>query len=84
VVLVGDSGERDPEIYRAVVLRHPGRVLAIYVRDVAPARHDAVRAIAAELAGHGVDLVFSPDTEAARHHALDRGLIVAAALPGER
>ena len=54
----------------------------MYVRDVAPERHDAVRAIAAELAGHGVDLVFSPDTEAARRHALDRGLIVAAALPG--
>ena len=84
VVLVGDSGERDPEIYRQVVLRHPGRVLAVYVRDVAPGRHDAVRAIAAELAGHGVDLVLSPDTEAARRHALDRGLIVAAALPGER
>jgi phosphatidate phosphatase APP1 len=84
VVLVGDSGERDPEIYRQVVLRHPGRVLAVYVRDVAPGRHDAVRAIAAELAGHGVELVLSPDTEAARRHALDRGLIVAAALPGDR
>jgi phosphatidate phosphatase APP1 len=84
VVLVGDCGERDPEIYRQVVLRHPGRVLAVYVRDVAPTRHAAVRAIAAELAGHGVDLVFSPDTEAARRHALDRGLIVAAALPSDR
>jgi phosphatidate phosphatase APP1 len=84
VVLVGDSGERDPEIYRQVALRHPGRVLAIYVRDVAPLRHGAVRAIAAELAGHGVELVFSPDTEAARRHALDRGLIVAAALPDNR
>jgi phosphatidate phosphatase APP1 len=84
VVLVGDCGERDPEIYRQVVLGHPGRVLAVYVRDVAPERHAAVRAIAAELAGHGVDLVFSPDTEAARRHALDRGLIVAAALPDDR
>jgi phosphatidate phosphatase APP1 len=84
VVLVGDCGERDPEIYRQVVLGHPGRVLAVYVRDVAPERHAAVRAIAAELAKHGVDLVFSPDTEAARRHALDRGLIVAAALPDDR
>jgi phosphatidate phosphatase APP1 len=83
VVLVGDSGERDPEIYRQVALRHPGRVLAIYVRDVAPGRHAAVRAIADELAGHGVELVLSPDTEAARRHALERGLIVAAALPDD-
>jgi phosphatidate phosphatase APP1 len=84
VVLVGDCGERDPEIYRQVVLRHPGRVVAVYVRDVAPERHGDVRAISAELAGHGVDLVFSPDTEAARRHALDHGLVVAAALPGDR
>jgi phosphatidate phosphatase APP1 len=84
VVLVGDSGERDPEIYRRVALGNPGRVLAVYVRDVDPARHPAVTAIAGELAGHGVELVFSPDTEAARRHALDRGLIVAAALPGDR
>jgi phosphatidate phosphatase APP1 len=81
VVLVGDSGERDPEIYRQVALRHPGRVLAVYVRDVDPGRHAAVRAIAAELAGHGVDLVLSPDTEPARRHALEHGLIVAEALP---
>ena len=84
VVLVGDCGERDPEIYRQVVLRHPGRVLAVYVRDVAPARRAAVRAIAAELAGHGVELILSADTEAARRHALDRGLIVAAALPSDK
>jgi phosphatidate phosphatase APP1 len=81
VVLIGDSGERDPEIYRQVVVRHPGRVLAVYVRDVDPERHAAVTAIAAELAGHDVDLVLSPDTEVARRHALDRGLIVADALP---
>jgi phosphatidate phosphatase APP1 len=58
----------------------PGR-LRPRRRPRAPRRR---RAIAAELAGHGVDLVFSPDTEAARRHALDRGLIVAAALPGDR
>ena len=73
---LGRRGQQD--------LPGPGRVLAVYVRDVAPERHDAVRAIAAELAGHGVELVFSPDTEEARRHALDRGLIVPAALPGDR
>lgn len=32
VVLVGDSGEKDPEIYAALARAHPGRVLRIYVR----------------------------------------------------
>ena len=33
-VLIGDSGERDPEIYADVVRDHPGRILAVYIREV--------------------------------------------------
>lgn len=33
LVLVGDSGERDPEIYAGLAREHPGRVLRIYIRE---------------------------------------------------
>lgn len=33
-VLIGDSGEADLEVYTDVVQEHPGRVLAVYIRDV--------------------------------------------------
>ena len=33
-VLIGDSGERDPQIYADIVRDHPGRVLAVYIREV--------------------------------------------------
>jgi phosphatidate phosphatase APP1 len=33
-VLVGDSGQRDPEIYDAVVKKFGARVRAVYIRDV--------------------------------------------------
>ena len=33
-VLIGDSGERDPEIYLEAAARHPGRIVAIYIRDL--------------------------------------------------
>ncbi len=33
-VLVGDSGQEDPAIYREVTKQYPGRVLAVYIRDV--------------------------------------------------
>ncbi len=33
-VLVGDSGEKDPEIYGAVARKFPGAILAIFIRDV--------------------------------------------------
>jgi hypothetical protein len=32
-VLVGDTGERDPEIYAAIARRFPGRVRSIWLRD---------------------------------------------------
>jgi hypothetical protein len=35
-VLVGDTGERDPEIYAAVARKHPDRVAKIYLRDPQP------------------------------------------------
>lgn len=33
-VLFGDSGEKDPEVYRALARLFPGRVKEIYIRDV--------------------------------------------------
>jgi phosphatidate phosphatase APP1 len=33
-VLIGDSGERDPDIYLDIAARHPGRIRAIYIREV--------------------------------------------------
>jgi phosphatidate phosphatase APP1 len=33
-VLVGDSGEADLEVYTELVLANPGRILAIFIRDV--------------------------------------------------
>jgi phosphatidate phosphatase APP1 len=41
VVLVGDSGEQDPEVYRALAAEFPGRVQAIYIRRVGPASDPA-------------------------------------------
>lgn len=33
-VLIGDSGDKGPEIYPAVARTNPGRILAIYIREV--------------------------------------------------
>lgn len=33
-ILVGDSGEADLEVYTDLALAHPGRILAIFIRDV--------------------------------------------------
>ena len=33
-IMVGDSGERDPEVYRAILEQYPEQVKEIYIRDV--------------------------------------------------
>ena len=33
-ILVGDSGEADLELYTDIVLAYPGRILAVFIRDV--------------------------------------------------
>jgi hypothetical protein len=46
-VLVGDSGERDPEIYGNIARAHPGRISHIYIRLVTPEHRDHPRMQAA-------------------------------------
>ncbi|MGH7483506.1 MAG: phosphatase domain-containing protein, partial [Longimicrobiales bacterium] len=80
-VLIGDSGQGDPESYLQVVRRAPGRVLAVYIRDVSPERRDReVHAVAGEVASYGVPMVLVGDSAAAARHARERGLITGAAL----
>lgn len=75
-ILVGDTGQHDPEIYAAVAREQPGRIAAIYLRDVAGARRDAeVDAIAAALSAEGVPVVRALDAEAFADHALAVDLI---------
>ena len=82
-VLIGDSGQEDPEIYRDVVLARPGRVLAVYVRDVTdPSRDSAVHAVAQQVRDAEVPFELVPDTATAARHAAATGLISAQALGG--
>jgi phosphatidate phosphatase APP1 len=81
-ILVGDSGQEDPEIYHRAVIEHPERILAVYIRNVsrAPERADAIRALAAEVEKAGSTLLLADDTAAVAQHAADNGWINAEAL----
>ena len=77
-VLVGDSGEHDPEAYTAVVRARPDRVAAIYIREVLPesvTRATHVRGLADEVARHGVPMLLIRDSADAVAHAHSLGLI---------
>jgi phosphatidate phosphatase APP1 len=81
-ILVGDSGQEDPEIYSRIVRDHPGRILAVYIRNVRPhpERVAAVRRLAEEVVAAGSSLILADDTLAAARHAAEHGWIDPAAL----
>jgi phosphatidate phosphatase APP1 len=81
-ILIGDSGQHDPEIYRHIVDKYPDRIAAIYIRDVNnSARRDAqVQALISEVLEHDVEMLLVPDTLAAAEHAALRGFITAQSL----
>lgn len=80
-VLIGDSGQDDPMLYRQAVLDFPGRIKAIYIRDIGREnRHPAIRKMIGELKEMGVDMLLVTDTLQAAQHAADLGLIASAGL----
>jgi phosphatidate phosphatase APP1 len=83
-ILIGDSGEDDPEIYAAAVRRFPERIRAIYIRSVNPRRISAIERLASEVAKTGCQLVLAPEAEPAAAHAAAEGLIQASELRAVR
>jgi phosphatidate phosphatase APP1 len=80
-VLVGDSGQQDAEVYRDVVRDFPGRVRAVYIRDVTSRRRDReVHRIAQEVRALGVPMILAADTCVAAADAAGAGLLAPEAL----
>ncbi|MGZ8355562.1 MAG: App1 family protein [Telluria sp.] len=85
-ILIGDSGEQDPEIYAEIVRRHPKSVRVIYIRNVNPdpARIDALDQLIEEASSTGTQLILAPDSVFAASHAAAEGLIHVDRLPSVR
>ncbi|KAB7728445.1 DUF2183 domain-containing protein [Rudanella paleaurantiibacter] len=82
-VLIGDSGQQDPEIYSQVVRDNPGRIRAVYIRDVSAQdrRDEAVRELIRTTEAFDVPMLLVPDTVAAAEHAASIGLIDPDTIP---
>ncbi|MEO7457166.1 MAG: phosphatase domain-containing protein [Gemmatimonadaceae bacterium] len=81
-ILIGDTSQHDPEIYRQIVAEFPERVRAIYIRDVThnPERATSVQKLADEVLAAKSTLVLAEDTLGAAKHAVEQGWISADAL----
>lgn len=81
-VLVGDSGQEDAMLYSTAAKEFPGRVLAIYLRDVDPnladSQYDAYAdRYIKDSSGLGVPFLRVKDSNAIAEHAVGLGLIKA-------
>jgi len=74
-VLIGDSGERDPEVYADIVRAHPGRILAVYIREVRLDPGDGRVEAVTDSWDQDVPFVLAADTDAVREHAVTLGLL---------
>src|SRR5215210_5016809 len=76
-ILIGDSGQHDPEVYREIVDEHPGRVLAVYIRNVSrdANRIREIEELATAVTAAGSSLVLAADSVAMAEHAAKLGLV---------
>jgi phosphatidate phosphatase APP1 len=76
-ILVGDSGQMDPEIYQELVDLYPGRIRAIYIRSVSRRRGRvaAIQMLAEKTARDGSQLVLAENTQSLVAHARSQGWI---------
>ncbi len=77
-VLIGDSGQHDPEIYAAAVRRHPGRILAVYIREVRLDPGDNRVELITDDWDLDVPFVLAGDSAEVARHAAGLGLITKA------
>ncbi len=75
-ILIGDSGEKDPEYYHQIVEEFPNRILAVYIRDVTDEPRDSeVKEIAKKVEELGVPMFLMEDSVVAAEHALSNNWI---------
>ncbi len=77
VLLIGDSGQKDPEIYHAIADEHPGRLLAAFIRNVThdPLRRKSIDKLASEVEAEGALLHLVDDSLEIARRAADHGWI---------
>jgi phosphatidate phosphatase APP1 len=81
-VLIGDSGQEDPKIYREAVRKFPGRILAIYIRNVQNEKREQIAvAISDELKQEKTEMLIIDNAAEAAAHAAGLGLIFTETLP---
>ena len=74
-ILIGDSGQRDADIYADAIERHPGRVMAVFIRDVAHVNEDQIKRLKEVAAANDIPTAVTDDLSAASEICVEHGWI---------
>jgi phosphatidate phosphatase APP1 len=82
-ILIGDSGEEDPEIYADVIQLYPQRILAAYIRSVKhdPKRESEIQILADKVDNLDSTMILAEDTQEMAEHAAQQGWIILSPAP---
>lgn len=81
-ILIGDSGERDPEIYTELVSEYPERIRAVYIHNASRKRERPaqIQALVDRVTQAGSTLIVADGTWLMAQHAAQQGWISAESL----
>lgn len=75
-ILIGDSGQKDPEIYLRILEMFPSRIKAIYIRYAGrKKRNKRLDRLSGQSAKLGAEMVIVHSTKEAVEHAIKKGFI---------
>lgn len=81
-ILIGDSGQRDPELYLKAARQAPGRIKAVYIRSIGKAHKNRhVLDVVQEMKAMNIPMLLINNTEEAARHALLNGYIDPSSMP---
>ena len=74
-ILLGDSSQMDPAIYQSIVEHFPGRIHAIYIRNIRRRNSETVKEMLRKLEESGIPCCFFTSSSEAIEHSRKIGLI---------
>lgn len=74
-ILLGDSSQQDPQIYASIVEHHPGRIFAVYIRDIEKKKSNVAKGYLQQMQEAGVNCCFFVHSIEAIAHSKKIGLI---------
>jgi phosphatidate phosphatase APP1 len=79
-ILFGDNTQRDPWIYASIAKKWPGKIFAIYIRNIIPGHEEGTKTILEEAVKAGVHVCLFNHSEEAIRHSETIGLISSKSL----